>query len=52
MSEQAPDEIPTGTPAGQDAPVERGGSEEASGVPLTETEVETSKKPEDRDGNV
>jgi hypothetical protein len=32
--------------------VERGGAEEASGVPLTETEIETSKKPEDRDSDV
>ena len=38
---------------GQDQPpVERGGAEEQSGVPLTETEIETSKKPEDRDSNV
>jgi hypothetical protein len=32
--------------------VERGGAEEASGVPLTETEVESSQKPEDRDSDV
>ncbi|WP_255410905.1 hypothetical protein [Blastococcus sp. TF02A-26] len=32
--------------------VERGGAEEGSGVPLTGTEIETSKKPEDRDSNV
>jgi hypothetical protein len=30
----------------------RGGMEEETGVPLTETEVETSKKPEDRDSDV
>ena len=35
-----------------DQNVERGGAEEESGVPLTETEIETSKKPEDRDSNV
>jgi hypothetical protein len=38
------------TAHGQD--VERGGMEESSGAPLTETEAETSKKPEDRDSNV
>ena len=32
--------------------VERGGAEEESGVPLTDTEIETSKKPEDRDSDV
>jgi hypothetical protein len=32
--------------------VERGASDEASGAPLTETEIETSKKPEDRQSNV
>ena len=38
---------------GQDQPrVERGGMEEESGVPLTETEIQTSKKPEDRDSDV
>ncbi len=42
MSEQSPEE--TG--------VERGGMDEESGAPVTETEVETSKKPEDRDSNV
>ncbi len=42
MSEQAP----------EDAKVERGGMDEESGVPVTETEIETSKKPEDRDSNV
>lgn len=36
---------------GQDQ-VERGGADEQSGVPLTETEIETSKKPEDRDSDV
>ena len=35
-----------------DQHVERGGMDEESGVPLTETEIETSKKPEDRDSNV
>jgi hypothetical protein len=40
MSEPASDEV------------ERGGMDEASGVPVTETEKETSKKPEDRDSNV
>jgi hypothetical protein len=45
MSEQAPE-------TGQEQQVERGGADEASGAPLTETEVETSKKPEDRDSNV
>ncbi|WP_269204974.1 hypothetical protein [Motilibacter aurantiacus] len=40
MSEQAPEGV------------ERGASEELSGAPLTETEIETSKKPEDRDSNV
>jgi hypothetical protein len=45
MSEQAPE-------AGQDQAVERGGADEQSGAPLTETEIETSKKPEDRDSNV
>ena len=35
-----------------DQQVERGGMEEESGAPLTETEIETSKKPEDRDSNV
>jgi hypothetical protein len=44
MSEPAPE--------GQDQAVERGGADEASGTPLTETEIETSKKPEDRDSNV
>ncbi len=42
MSEQSPEETE----------VERGGMDEASGAPVTETEVETSKKPEDRDSNV
>jgi hypothetical protein len=47
MSEQSPEGVQqTG------ADVERGGMEEASGVPLTDTEKETSKKPEDRDSNV
>ncbi len=32
--------------------VERGADEEGSGAPLTDTEIETSKKPEDRDSNV
>jgi hypothetical protein len=32
--------------------VERGASEEASGAPLTDTEIETSKKPEDRHSDV
>ncbi|MGY1770309.1 hypothetical protein [Blastococcus sp. SYSU D00813] len=36
---------------GQDQ-VERGGMDEEAGVPVTETEIETSKKPEDRDTNV
>ncbi|MGY1804010.1 hypothetical protein ACI78T_12115 [Blastococcus sp. SYSU D00922] len=36
----------------RDEAVERGGMEEESGAPLTETEVETSKKPEDRDSDV
>ncbi len=40
MSEPTPDQV------------ERGGADEGSGVPVTETEVETSKKPEDRDSNV
>jgi len=35
-----------------DSTVERGGMDEESGVPVTEIEVETSKKPEDRDSNV
>jgi hypothetical protein len=39
-------------PTPEDSKVERGGMEEESGVPLTETEIETSKKPEDRDSNV
>jgi hypothetical protein len=34
------------------AEVERGGMEEESGAPLTETEIETSEKPEDRDSDV
>jgi hypothetical protein len=42
MSEQAP----------EDTKVERGGMDEESGVPVTETEIETSKKPEDRDSDV
>jgi hypothetical protein len=42
----------TGQPEEKGSAVERGGAEEASGVPLTETEVETSKKPEDRDSDV
>jgi hypothetical protein len=50
MSEQSAE----GTGQGEEkaAGVERGGMEEATGVPLTETEIETSKKPEDRDSNV
>ena len=39
-------------PGQEQTPVERGGMDEESGVPLTETEIETSKKPEDRDSNV
>ncbi|MGY1630476.1 hypothetical protein ACI784_02035 [Geodermatophilus sp. SYSU D01186] len=42
MSEQTPEH----------AEVERGGMDEQSDAPLTETEVETSKKPEDRDSDV
>ena len=42
MSEQTP----------EDTAVERGGMDEQSDAPLTETEIETSKKPEDRDTNV
>jgi hypothetical protein len=42
MSEHAPEE----------KQVERGGMDEESGAPLTETEVETSKRPEDRDSDV
>jgi hypothetical protein len=42
MSEQAP----------EDSTVERGGADEQSDTPVTETEVETSKKPEDRDSDV
>ncbi|MGY1832195.1 hypothetical protein ACI8AA_17430 [Geodermatophilus sp. SYSU D01180] len=45
MSEQTPE------PGPQDG-VERGGADEGSGAPVTETEVETSKKPEDRDSDV
>ena len=37
---------------GQEQQVERGGADEASDAPLTETEIETSKKPEDRDSDV
>ena len=32
--------------------VERGASDEASGAPLTDTEIETSKKPENRHSDV
>ena len=39
-------------PTPEDTNVERGGMDEESGVPVTETEVETSKKPEDRDSDV
>jgi hypothetical protein len=39
-------------PNSRDSTVERGGMDEKSGVPVTETERETSKKPEDRDSNV
>jgi hypothetical protein len=39
-------------PQNDETKVERGGMEEESGAPLTETEIETSKKPEDRDSNV
>jgi hypothetical protein len=39
-------------PNPEDSKVERGGMDEESGVPVTETERETSKKPEDRDSNV
>jgi hypothetical protein len=42
----------TGQREEQGSAVERGGAEEASDVPLTETEIETSKKPEDRDSDV
>ncbi|MGY1779375.1 hypothetical protein [Geodermatophilus sp. SYSU D01036] len=45
MSEQTPEPGPQGE-------VERGGADEGSGAPVTETEVETSKKPEDRDSDV
>jgi hypothetical protein len=48
MSEQGPEHT---EPSGQDQ-VERGGADEASGAPLSETEIETSKRPEDRDSNV
>lgn len=53
MSEQAGVERhgAGGTPS-TDTGVERGGADEASGTPLTETEVETSEKPEDRDSDV
>ncbi len=51
MSEHAPESGPDQA-TGSDSRVERGGMEEATGVPLTETEIETSKKPEDRDSNV
>ncbi|MFC4694390.1 MULTISPECIES: hypothetical protein [Geodermatophilus] len=47
MSEQTPEPGPQ-----DEAGVERGGMDEASGAPLTETEIETSKKPEDRDSDV
>ena len=40
MSEQSPEGV------------ERGGADEASATPVTETEKETSNKPEDRDRNV
>ena len=40
MSEQAPEQV------------ERGGADEQSGAPLTETEIETSKPPEERESNV
>jgi hypothetical protein len=39
-------------PNPQDSTVERGGMDEESGVPVTETERETSRRPEDRDSNV
>ena len=39
-------------PGQDETDVERGGADEQSGVPLTETEIETSKKPEDRDSTV
>jgi hypothetical protein len=35
----------------EDQNVERGGMDEQSDAPLTETEIEPSKKPEDRDSN-
>ena len=41
-----------GEPAPEDTTVERGGMDEESGVPVTETEIETSKKPEDRESDV
>ena len=55
MSEQSPDQSTPDESSGTSPSgtgVERGGADEASGAPLTETEIETSKKPEDRDSNV